>query len=120
MRGGLRRGHRFWPRARIRTPRKRSALGRAPVAVGLVRTTGESKLFWVGDGLRVGVRGAEVRVWGLGDAQSLLMPHKPKLGQNFLTDSMAQAAIVDALGDVSSRTVVEIGPGRGAITSLLA
>ncbi|HVT99904.1 MAG TPA: rRNA adenine N-6-methyltransferase family protein, partial [Acidobacteriaceae bacterium] len=32
----------------------------------------------------------------------------------------AQAAIVDALGDVSARTVVEIGPGRGAITALLA
>jgi 16S rRNA (adenine1518-N6/adenine1519-N6)-dimethyltransferase len=48
------------------------------------------------------------------------MQHKPKLGQNFLTDSTAQEAIVDALGDVSARTVVEIGPGRGAITSLLA
>ena len=32
----------------------------------------------------------------------------------------AQAAIADALGDVSARTVVEIGPGRGAITGLLA
>jgi 16S rRNA (adenine1518-N6/adenine1519-N6)-dimethyltransferase len=53
-------------------------------------------------------------------AQSLLMPQKPKLGQNFLTDPTAQAAIVDALGDVSARTVVEIGPGRGEITSLLA
>jgi 16S rRNA (adenine1518-N6/adenine1519-N6)-dimethyltransferase len=53
-------------------------------------------------------------------AQSLLMPQRPKLGQNFLTDPTAQAAIVDALGDVSARTVVEIGPGRGAITSLLA
>lgn len=45
---------------------------------------------------------------------------RPKLGQNFLVSATAQAAIVDALGDVSARTVVEIGPGRGAITSLLA
>jgi len=45
---------------------------------------------------------------------------RPKLGQNFLVSPTAQAAIVDALGDVSQRTVVEIGPGRGAITTLLA
>ena len=45
---------------------------------------------------------------------------KPKLGQNFLVSATAQAAIVDALGDVSERTVVEIGPGRGALTGLLA
>jgi 16S rRNA (adenine1518-N6/adenine1519-N6)-dimethyltransferase len=45
---------------------------------------------------------------------------RPKLGQNFLVSPTAQAAIADALGDVSGRTVVEIGPGRGAITSLLA
>ena len=48
------------------------------------------------------------------------MPQKPKLGQNFLVSPAAQAAIADALGDVSRRTVVEIGPGRGAITALLA
>jgi 16S rRNA (adenine1518-N6/adenine1519-N6)-dimethyltransferase len=45
---------------------------------------------------------------------------RPRLGQNFLVSATAQAAIVDALGDVSARTVVEIGPGRGAITALLA
>jgi len=28
--------------------------------------------------------------------------------------------IVDALGDVSQNTVLEIGPGRGVLTSLLA
>ena len=27
--------------------------------------------------------------------------------------------IVRALGDISNRTVIEIGPGRGALTSLL-
>jgi 16S rRNA (adenine1518-N6/adenine1519-N6)-dimethyltransferase len=45
---------------------------------------------------------------------------KPKLGQHFLTDDRARHAIVDALGDVSARTVIEIGPGHGAITSILA
>lgn len=45
---------------------------------------------------------------------------KPKLGQNFLRDDRARRAIVDALGDISQRTVVEIGPGLGAITRLLA
>ena len=48
------------------------------------------------------------------------MPHKPKLGQNFLIDDTARHAIVDALGDLSARTVLEIGPGHGAITDLLA
>ena len=45
---------------------------------------------------------------------------KPKLGQHFLTDSGAAEKIVEALGDVSQRTVLEIGPGRGVLTSLLA
>jgi 16S rRNA (adenine1518-N6/adenine1519-N6)-dimethyltransferase len=44
----------------------------------------------------------------------------PKLGQNFLVDDAARHAIVDALGDVSDRTVIEIGPGHGTITSILA
>ena len=47
-------------------------------------------------------------------------PRKPKLGQHFLVDDDARRRIVDALGDVSGRTVLEIGPGRGAITNLLA
>src|ERR1700691_6270046 len=46
--------------------------------------------------------------------------HKPKLGQNFLVSPTAPRAIVDALGDLSQATVLEIGPGRGALTSLLA
>jgi 16S rRNA (adenine1518-N6/adenine1519-N6)-dimethyltransferase len=45
---------------------------------------------------------------------------KPKLGQNFLVDDAARHAIVDALGDISKRTVIEIGPGHGAITEILA
>lgn len=45
---------------------------------------------------------------------------RPKLGQHFLTNPSAAARIVDALGDLTQQTVLEIGPGRGAITSLLA
>ncbi|MHB8302720.1 MAG: 16S rRNA (adenine(1518)-N(6)/adenine(1519)-N(6))-dimethyltransferase RsmA [Acidobacteriaceae bacterium] len=45
---------------------------------------------------------------------------KPKLGQNFLTDPSARLRIVEALGDISTSTVLEIGPGRGALTDLLA
>jgi 16S rRNA (adenine1518-N6/adenine1519-N6)-dimethyltransferase len=48
------------------------------------------------------------------------MPKKPKLGQNFLNDAAAVERIAAALGDLSSRTVVEIGPGGGAITGALA
>ena len=45
---------------------------------------------------------------------------KPKLGQHFLTDQAAALRIVEALGDLSQRTVFEIGPGRGVLTSMLA
>jgi 16S rRNA (adenine1518-N6/adenine1519-N6)-dimethyltransferase len=45
---------------------------------------------------------------------------KPKLGQNFLADVGAAEQIVDALGDVSNSVVVEIGPGKGALTQVLA
>jgi 16S rRNA (adenine1518-N6/adenine1519-N6)-dimethyltransferase len=48
------------------------------------------------------------------------MPAKPKLGQNFLNDAQAIQRIAASLGDLSGRTVVEIGPGAGAITSALA
>ncbi|HET9741408.1 MAG TPA: 16S rRNA (adenine(1518)-N(6)/adenine(1519)-N(6))-dimethyltransferase RsmA [Terriglobales bacterium] len=46
--------------------------------------------------------------------------HKPKLGQNFLVDAVAARRIVEALGDIQEDVVVEIGPGRGALTRLLA
>ncbi len=45
---------------------------------------------------------------------------KPKLGQHFLNSEEAATHIVDALGDISQSTVLEIGPGRGILTSLLA
>jgi 16S rRNA (adenine1518-N6/adenine1519-N6)-dimethyltransferase len=48
------------------------------------------------------------------------MAAKPKLGQNFLRDTQAIQRIVAALGDLSTRAVVEIGPGKGAITERLA
>lgn len=49
-----------------------------------------------------------------------MQKRKPKLGQNFLVDDNARHRIADALGDVSGKTVIEIGPGHGAITSILA
>ncbi|HTH53619.1 MAG TPA: 16S rRNA (adenine(1518)-N(6)/adenine(1519)-N(6))-dimethyltransferase RsmA [Edaphobacter sp.] len=48
------------------------------------------------------------------------MKRKPKLGQNFLVDDRARHAIADALGNISQRTIIEIGPGKGAITEILA
>jgi 16S rRNA (adenine1518-N6/adenine1519-N6)-dimethyltransferase len=48
------------------------------------------------------------------------MPQKAKLGQNFLVDRNARVRIVDALGDISDKTVVEIGPGKAAVTEILA
>jgi 16S rRNA (adenine1518-N6/adenine1519-N6)-dimethyltransferase len=48
------------------------------------------------------------------------MPVKPKLGQNFLIDTDAIQRIAASIGDLAGRTVVEIGPGRGAITAALA
>ncbi len=51
---------------------------------------------------------------------SLEHSRKPKLGQHFLDDASAALRVVEALGDLSQRTVLEIGPGRGVLTSLLA
>ena len=48
------------------------------------------------------------------------MSRKPKLGQNFLVDDAARHRIADALGDLREHTIIEIGPGHGAITSVLA
>jgi 16S rRNA (adenine1518-N6/adenine1519-N6)-dimethyltransferase len=44
---------------------------------------------------------------------------KPKLGQNFLVDASGALRVVEALGNVADRTVIEIGPGRGVLTDLL-
>jgi 16S rRNA (adenine1518-N6/adenine1519-N6)-dimethyltransferase len=48
------------------------------------------------------------------------MQKKPRLGQNFLVDADACRRVVAALGDIAEEAVLEIGPGRGAITRLLA
>jgi 16S rRNA (adenine1518-N6/adenine1519-N6)-dimethyltransferase len=47
------------------------------------------------------------------------MPAKSRLGQNFLRDQSAIARIGAALGNISEQSVVEIGPGEGAITRAL-
>lgn len=48
-----------------------------------------------------------------------LPPARKRLGQHFLTDRHALARIVDALDPHPGETIVEIGPGRGAMTDLL-
>jgi 16S rRNA (adenine1518-N6/adenine1519-N6)-dimethyltransferase len=47
-------------------------------------------------------------------------PALKKFGQHFLTDEKILTAIVDALGPGPRDTVVEIGPGRGSLTDILA
>jgi 16S rRNA (adenine1518-N6/adenine1519-N6)-dimethyltransferase len=47
------------------------------------------------------------------------MQKKPRLGQNFLVDADACRRVVAALGNVAQDSVLEIGPGQGALTRLL-
>ena len=47
-------------------------------------------------------------------------PVRKSLGQHFLTDRRILARIVDALAPAADETVIEIGPGRGALTALVA
>lgn len=44
---------------------------------------------------------------------------KKSLGQNFLTNKKIAEGIVDQLGDISGKIVVEIGPGMGVLTEIL-
>jgi 16S rRNA (adenine1518-N6/adenine1519-N6)-dimethyltransferase len=44
---------------------------------------------------------------------------RKRFGQHFLRDSTVLDAIVEALGPLEGRTVVEIGPGRGILTDRL-
>jgi len=55
---------------------------------------------------------------GRGDG-ALPRPRK-RLGQHFLVDRTALDRIADALGPTANDVVVEIGPGRGALTDLLS
>jgi 16S rRNA (adenine1518-N6/adenine1519-N6)-dimethyltransferase len=52
---------------------------------------------------------------------SHLIPHHPskRFGQNFLTDQSIIHRIVDALEPRADETIIEIGPGRGALTASL-
>lgn len=56
-----------------------------------------------------------------GSVMSARVPRnrKPKLGQHFLRDDHAARRIIEALGDISQTTVLEIGPGTGALTRIL-
>ncbi|CAN5728115.1 16S rRNA (adenine(1518)-N(6)/adenine(1519)-N(6))-dimethyltransferaseRsmA [soil metagenome] len=49
------------------------------------------------------------------------LTHRPskRLGQNFLNDSRIIDRIIQALAPKSNETVIEIGPGRGALTAQL-
>src|SRR5206468_12818352 len=54
-----------------------------------------------------------------GGDTSPLPPVRKSLGQHFLNDKRILGRIVDALELTGNETVVEIGPGRGALTELL-
>jgi 16S rRNA (adenine1518-N6/adenine1519-N6)-dimethyltransferase len=55
------------------------------------------------------------------DARSpRLPPPRKRLGQHFLTDTRVLDRIADALEITKADTVIEIGPGRGALTDRLA
>lgn len=47
-----------------------------------------------------------------------IVPRK-SLGQNFLTNKTIALRIVNLLGDISNKTVLEIGPGMGVLTEFL-
>jgi len=49
-----------------------------------------------------------------------LPPVLKRLGQHFLTDRGALERVANALKLTGSETVIEVGPGRGALTDLLA
>ena len=74
----------------------------------------------MGKGKRVNVPRRAAKVKNDGPERGGKRSARPKLGQHFLADEGAAEQVVAALGDLSERTVVEIGPGRGALTSRLA
>lgn len=57
---------------------------------------------------------------GRGRGRSAHPPVLKKYGQHFLTDPSILGAIVDTLAPEPRDTVVEIGPGRGSLTDILA
>ncbi|HEV2178647.1 MAG TPA: 16S rRNA (adenine(1518)-N(6)/adenine(1519)-N(6))-dimethyltransferase RsmA [Terriglobia bacterium] len=50
----------------------------------------------------------------------MIHPRRPKLGQHFLADPKFRRLIADSLDVQSDELLIEIGPGRGALTALLA
>ncbi len=54
-----------------------------------------------------------------GRADGLLPRPRKRLGQHFLVERAALERIADALAPTANDVVVEIGPGRGALTDLL-
>ena len=52
--------------------------------------------------------------------QPRLPPPRKRLGQHFLTDTRILDRIADALDITKNDTVIEVGPGRGALTDRLA
>jgi 16S rRNA (adenine1518-N6/adenine1519-N6)-dimethyltransferase len=52
--------------------------------------------------------------------KSKITRHRPKLGQHFLHDQRYRTRILEALSLEAGDVVIEIGPGRGALTALLA
>jgi 16S rRNA (adenine1518-N6/adenine1519-N6)-dimethyltransferase len=46
--------------------------------------------------------------------------HRPKLGQHFLSDTRYCSRVADALEPGTGDFVIEVGPGHGAVTGLLA
>src|SRR5437763_13717698 len=52
--------------------------------------------------------------------KAFMLPRaKKRLGQNFLVDETYARRIVGALAPRAGETVLEVGPGRGALTSML-
>ncbi|HEX5410894.1 MAG TPA: 16S rRNA (adenine(1518)-N(6)/adenine(1519)-N(6))-dimethyltransferase RsmA [Terriglobia bacterium] len=50
----------------------------------------------------------------------MMKRHRPKLGQHFLSDNRYCSRIADALELNAGDFVIEVGPGHGAVTGLLA
>jgi 16S rRNA (adenine1518-N6/adenine1519-N6)-dimethyltransferase len=59
------------------------------------------------------------RVAARGTGDDMLPPIRKSLGQHFLTDRSILTRIADALGATGVETIVEVGPGRGALTEQL-
>jgi 16S rRNA (adenine1518-N6/adenine1519-N6)-dimethyltransferase len=59
------------------------------------------------------------RVTARGTGEETLPPIRKSLGQHFLTDRTILARIADALEATGAETIVEVGPGRGALTDHL-